>query len=110
MHWLFTGSMAIFLVVPKCIDGCSDLTDGGALGLRKLRGSHDDAKMSLVLKGLTQYSICHDNQIGEQWAGVQNEVVNTAIKLARLIVEAAEHFGLSPPGPTGDQALVRDST
>ncbi len=63
MRWFFTGNMAIFLVTPKRIDGCGDLMDGSALGLRKLRGSQDDAEMLLVSKGPTQYSICHGNQI-----------------------------------------------
>jgi hypothetical protein len=63
MRWLFTGSMAIFLVAPKCIDGCGDLTDSSAFGLSKLKGSQNNAKMSLVSKGPAQYSICHGNQI-----------------------------------------------
>ncbi len=110
MCWLFTGSMAIFLVAPKHIGGCGDLTDSGALGLRGLRGSHNNAKMSLVLKGPARYSICCGNQIVWQWTGAWHEVVNTVIKLAGLIAEVAERFGLSPPGPMVDWALAMDST
>jgi hypothetical protein len=61
MRRLFMESMAKFLVVPKPINGCGDLTDGSTFGLRELRGSHENAEMTLVLKGLAQYSICHGN-------------------------------------------------